>query len=75
ERERADGEDRFLLVAGPVRGLSPAEPDRTLIGVLAAACGTAAGGLLLLVGEWTDPTIRKRRDLEMFGKPVIVDFP
>lgn len=72
---RAQAGSRLTILDRPERPSSPVRPDRPLIIGLAALIGLLLGSAGLAAAESLDPTIRRPRDLEVFGKPVIATLP
>jgi uncharacterized protein involved in exopolysaccharide biosynthesis len=66
---------RFSVLDRPQRSSSPVRPDRPFIIGLGALLGFLLGLAGLMAAESLDPTIRRPRDLDVFGKPVIATLP
>ncbi len=72
---RTQAGSRLTVLDRPQTADSPASPDRPLIIGLAAILGLLAGLAAVMAAESLDTTIRRPRDLETFGKPVIATLP
>lgn len=68
---RAGAGSRMVILAPPELPAAPVRPDRPLFIGLGFLVGLLVGLAAAAVGEALDPTIRRARDLDVFGKPII----
>jgi uncharacterized protein involved in exopolysaccharide biosynthesis len=63
--------NQFIILDPPIIPSKPSKPNRTQIVIIGFVLGIFAGFLAVVVRELLDTTIRSRRDIEVYRKPVI----
>jgi succinoglycan biosynthesis transport protein ExoP len=69
------GASKYVILDPALVPLKPSKPNRPKIIMGAVGVGFVVGIIAVFLSEYLDPTIRRRKDIEVFQKPVIAYLP